>query len=105
MRYTYILILLIIFSSCDSGSFDKDKRQIMAKDVLRSSLPPRSTNFDVSSFIEDTLPSWKEFEHPLQYRINYTYTDSSGALQQRKGVVIFTPDGHSVISSQSTTNP
>lgn len=107
MRYSYYLLLLFLLTRCDSGSFDKDKRQIRAKNVLRSSLPTHSQGFDVLSFTEDTLASWKDssFQHPLQYSIDYVYTDSTGTVQRRKGQVIFTPDGHSVISSQINPKP
>ena len=105
MRYTLLSVFLLILFGCDSGSFDKDKRQIMAKDALRSSLPPRSKGFDIIDFKEDTLPSWQELEHPIQYSMNYVYTDSSGAVQQRHGLVIFTPDGRSIISTQTASNP
>ena len=87
MRSSLFSILLLFIFSCDSGSFDKDKRQIMAKDVLRAGLPPRAKNFDVLSFKEDTLSAWKDsaFRHPIRYTITYRYTDAAGAVQEKKG--------------------
>ncbi len=103
MRLCLLIIYLLPLFSCDSGSFDKDKRQIIAKDVLRSHLPHHSKDFDVTGFREDTLSSWQEsfFEHPIQYTLDYKYTDSTGAMQHKTGTVVFTPDGHSVITSKN----
>ena len=102
MRSSLFSFLFLFIFSCDSGSFDKDKRQIMAKDVLRAGLPPRAKNFDVLSFKEDTLSAWKDsaFRHPIRYTIAYRYTDSAGAVQEKKGAVVFAPDGHSIISTR-----
>lgn len=105
MRYILFPVFLLILFGCDSGSFDKDKRQIMAKDALRSSLPARSRGFDIIDFKEDTLPAWKDLEHPIRYSMNYVYTDSGGVVQQRHGSVIFAPDGRSVITTQTVSNP
>ena len=105
MRY-FPLVICLLFFSCDSGSFDSDKRQIMAKNVVRAALPPQSHNFDVLDFKEDTMGSAQGgFSHPIRYSLDYNYIDSSGTVRKEKGVVLFTPDGHSVISSSSTPNP
>jgi hypothetical protein len=100
MRYI-IIFLLLFLASCDYGSFDKDKRQIMAKDYVGWHLPPHSTDFDVTSFREDTLNNMLDsnFKRPIGYTLDYYYTDSAKQVQQKKATVLFTPDGHSIITS------
>lgn len=101
MRYTIILLILFL-ASCDYGSFDKDKRQILAKDKVRSKLPPHSTDFDITAFKEDTLTTWPDsnIKHPIRYTLNYKFSDSTNTLQSHKAEVIFAPDGHSIIANQ-----
>lgn len=100
MRY-FILLLVLFFTGCDYGSFDKDKRQIMAKDYIHWHLPPHSTDFDVTAFKEDTLNNMLDsnFKRPIAYGIEYRYIDSTKQLQQKKATVLFTPDGHSIITA------
>lgn len=100
MRYT-ILLLVVLLASCDYGSFDKDKRQIMAKDYIRSQLPSHSHDFDITAFREDTLNDSPDsnFKRPIAYTLNYSYTDSTGVLQTKTATVLFTPNGHSIIST------
>lgn len=100
MRYL-IILLAIFFIGCDYGSFDKDKRQIMAKDYVHWHLPPHSTDFDVTSFREDTLNNMPDsnFKRPIGYMLEYHYTDSTRQIQQKRATVLFTPDGHSIITS------
>lgn len=100
-----LLLLSICILSCDYGSFDKDKRQIMAKDAVRGQLPQHSRNFDITGFREDTLDRLpgSNFDRPLGYTLNYEYTDSTGQLQTKQATVVFTPDGHSVI--KTSVNP
>jgi hypothetical protein len=99
MRYI-ILLSVLFFASCDYGSFDKDKRQIMAKDYVRWHLPQHSTDFDVISFKEDTLNNMidSNFKRPIAYTLNYHFTDSADHIQQRASTVLFTPDGRSIIT-------
>lgn len=100
MRYI-ILLSVLFFESCDYGSFDKDKRQIMAKDYIRWHLPPHSTNFDVTSFREDTMNNMLDsnFKRPIAYTLHYHFTDSTDHIQERTSAVLFTPDGHSIITT------
>lgn len=100
MRYI-ILLSVLFFSSCDYGSFDKDKRQIMAKDYVRWHLPLHSTDFDITSFKEDTINYMLDsnFKRPIAYTLNYHFTDSTDHIEQRTTTVLFTPDGHSLIST------
>jgi hypothetical protein len=100
MRY-FIILFVIFFASCDYGSFDKDKRQIMAKDYIHWHLPPHSTDFDVTTFREDTLNNMPDsnFKRPIGYTLNYHFTDSTGHIQDKTETVLFTPDGHSIITT------
>jgi hypothetical protein len=102
----YIIILSILFlAGCDSGSFDKDKRQILAKNVLHSQLPPHATDFDIISFKEDTVPQLdSNFKRAIRYTMNFEYTDSTKTLQTATGEIFFAPDGHSVIRSVITNS-
>jgi hypothetical protein len=103
MRYIFFSILAILFLSCDNHSFDSDKRQIMAKDEIRHQLHGARA-FDINGFKEDTLSDWPDsnYKNPIRYSLNIVYKDSTGAERHRTGVVIFTPDGKSIISSQIT---
>ena len=100
MRYS--LVLLIVFlAGCDYGSFDKDKRQIMAKDYVRRHLPAHSGSFDVISFKEDTVKNMidSNFRNPIAYTLHYQFIDSSNHIQDKVATVLFTPDGHSIITT------
>ena len=100
MRYVFIL-LVVFFTGCDYGSFDKDKRQIMAKDFIRRHLPAHSKDFDITAFREDTLSNQLDsnFKRPIGYTLDYHFTDSTGQVQGKKSTVLFTPDGHSIITT------
>jgi len=102
MRYIFFLFFPLLLASCEAASFDRDKRQIMAKDEVRSTLLPNAKGFDVTSFREDTLASWTDtlVKHPLQYTLDFIYTDSTGMLHQNTAHVIFTPDGKSILQTQ-----
>jgi hypothetical protein len=98
----YVIVLLAVFlTACDYGSFDKDKRQIMAKDYVREHLPPHATDFDITAFREDTLNSSPDsnFKRPIGYMLDYHFTDSTGRVQEERTVVVFTPDGHSIVNA------
>jgi len=100
MRY-FILFTVLFFTSCDYGSFDKDKREIMAKDYVHWHLPPHATDFDITSFREDTVNNMLDsnFKRPIAYTLDYHFTDSANHVQQKKATVLFTPDGHSIITA------
>ena len=102
MKFLFLFLSIRIFS-CDYGSFDKDKRQIMAKDAVREQLPRRSKNFDVTAFREDTLNAFadSDFKRPIGYSLDYQFTDSTGQIQTKKAIVVFTPDGHSIVKVNS----
>jgi hypothetical protein len=99
MRYL-LFLLLIILASCETQSFESDKRQLIAKDLIRRQLH-KSRFFDITGFKEDTLQTYPDttIKHPLRYSLDFVYTDSAGVVQKKKGIVIFTPDGKSVLNS------
>jgi hypothetical protein len=103
MRNIYLTILAIVFISCESTSYDADRRQLIAKDEIRERLH-KATDFDITSFREDTLTNYPDsnFRKPLQYTLEFTYKDSTGAVQNRTGHIIFTPNGKSIITTQIT---
>lgn len=97
MRSVFLILVIAFFAySCESGSFDKDKRQIVAKNAIREKLAG-ARNFDITGFREDTLNDWPDttLRRPIQYSLDFQYTDSAGSLQKRNGSVIFTADGRS----------
>ncbi len=98
-KLLFCLFSFILFS-CDNPRFDKDKRQIMAKDEMFKK-NPRTTSFEITSFKEDTLQSWPDtaFKHPIRYSLGFIYKDSAKMWQRKSGTVIFTPDGNSIINS------
>jgi hypothetical protein len=100
MKYSLLVFLLFIFFSCENPRFDKDKRQLIAKDEIRSKLP-RARSFEIAGFREDTLSNFPDttFKRPIRYTLDFVYKDSNNVLQKKRGVVIFTPDGNSVIST------
>jgi hypothetical protein len=107
MRYIYLSILAITLFSCEASSFDSDKRQLLAKDEIRQKLH-NITAFDITSFKEDTVTSYPDsnFKRPIRYTLDFTYKDSTGAIQKKTGYVIFTPNGKSIISTQiNGSNP
>jgi hypothetical protein len=95
-----LLLLLVILGSCETHSFESDKRQLIAKDEVRRQLH-KVRSFDITGFAQDTLQTFPDttFKHPLRYSLDVTYTDSAGQMQKKKGVVLFTPDGKSLLSS------
>jgi hypothetical protein len=103
MRILFVIVTIFLLYSCESAGFDSDKRQIRAKDEIRTKIPPRSTDFDVVSFKEDTLHNWPDsnYKDPLEYSLDYVFKDSSGNVHHESGSVLFTPDGKSVIQTKT----
>lgn len=101
MKYTILFLFIITIFSCENNSFDKDKRQLIAKREIREKLPGVQS-FDITSFHEDTLHDNTEttFKDPIRYSLNVVYKDSTGAVQNKEAFVLFTPDGKSVISAK-----
>ncbi|MGN6532722.1 MAG: hypothetical protein ACTHK0_13340 [Ginsengibacter sp.] len=102
---TIFLFILFtpLFFSCENHRFDRDKRQIIAKDEIRSKLH-RAPGFDITAFQEDTVEIQNDsnFKKQIRYSVDIEYLDSNKVLQKKKGIVMFAPDGQSVISSKIT---
>jgi hypothetical protein len=106
IRLSVLVFFVLLLSACESANFSKDKRQIAAKDAIRELLPRAARNFDVVSFSEDTLATWGDptVKRPIRYNLDFTYTDSTGTVQNKNGFAVFAPDGKSLLSAQ-ITNP
>lgn len=92
-----------LFFSCENHRFDADKRQIMAKNQIRSKLH-QPVGYDVTAFGEDTVatPNDSNFKKQIRYSLDVEYLDSNKMLQKKRGIVMFTPDGQSIITSTIT---
>ena len=101
MKFT-LAILVIILCSCETNSFDSDKRQIMAKNAIRQKVQGDRSSFTVTGFKEDTLRTYGDtlIKKPLQYTLYFTQKDSVGQLQSHTGVALFTSRGNSLLSSE-----
>src|SRR4051794_775106 len=100
MKYILLFIITITFCCCENNTFDRDKRQLIAKSEIREKLK-NIRGFDITSFKEDTLhDSPDASQNPIRYTLNIVYKDSTGTLQNKEAFVLFTPDGKSVIKSQ-----
>lgn len=99
------LLWIIIFAACENPGFDRDTRQIIAKDSIRRKLT-KARSLDITAFREDTLYASPDtlFKKPILYTLDFTYIDSSGSTQNKKGQVLFTPDGKSVIKTTIRDN-
>ena len=102
MRYIFFSCVLF-FTSCDYGAFDKDKRQIMAKDYIEWHLPQHSSNFDITAFKEDTVRNVPDsnFKRAISYTLDYHFTNSTNQVQQKRTSVLFTLDGQSIITAMN----
>lgn len=92
-----------MFFSCENHRFDSDKRQIIAKDEIQNKLH-KVRAFDVTGFKEDTVEVQNDsnFKKQIRYSLDIEYLDSNKILQKKKGIVMFAPDGQSVINSKIT---
>jgi len=98
-----IIFFAPMFFSCENHRFDRDKRQIMAKDAIENQLhSPRA--YDVTGFKEDTIETQSDsnFQKQVRYSLDIEYLDSNNILQKKEGIVMFTPDGQSIINSKIT---
>ena len=73
----------------------------MAKDEIRHKLR-NASSFDITSFKEDRVqvPNDSNFKTQIRYTLDIEYLDSAKVLQKKTGVVLFTPEGKSIISSE-----
>jgi hypothetical protein len=99
----FLILLAALFFACENHRFDSDKRQIMAKDVIRDQLR-KAHSYDVTAFHEDTVAVANDsnFKKEIQYTLDIEYLDSNKVFQKKKGIVMFTPDGKSIINSKIT---
>ena len=105
MKYLFLLFLLALVA-CDTHSFERDKRQIIAKDEIRRQLRG-IRGYSITSFKEDTLQTWTDsvIIHPIRYTLDFNYNDSAGKPQNKKAIVIFTPSGNAILKSAFTDEP
>lgn len=101
LRAVVFILLIITTFSCENHRFDSDKRQIMAKDEIRSKLN-KAHSFDVTGFNEDTVYNTADsnFKKLIRYQLSIKFIDSNKIEQNKTAVVLFTPDGKSILSSQ-----
>lgn len=79
-------------------------RQIMAKDEVLNQLH-KVSSFDITGFKEDTVSDsipGTNLKKTLQYTLDISYVDSNKIPQIKKGIVLFTPNGKSIINAQIT---
>src|SRR5205823_2933392 len=106
MRYALFLLFVIGLSACETHAFDSDKRQILAKDEISRKIP-RNRSLSIIAFKEDTLENWQDstFQHPIRYTLDFSYNDSTGARQNKTCIVIFAPDGNTILNTQIVDRP
>ncbi|MGZ3837653.1 MAG: hypothetical protein ACXVMS_12070 [Flavisolibacter sp.] len=103
MRYFILICFPLLVASCEAASFEGDKRQIAAKNAVRAQLPPGARFFDIGGFREDTLSTPDStFKRPIQYSLDFVYTDSTGTVRQQTARVLFAPDGRSLVETAIT---
>ena len=78
-------------------------RQIMAKNEILGQLH-KVSSFDITGFSETTVHDTLDtnFKKMIRYVLDITYIDSNKELQNKKGIVLFTPDGKSIVHAQIT---
>jgi hypothetical protein len=103
----HVLLLLFFtgsFCSCQNKHNAADMRQIMAKDEVLNQLH-KVSSFDITGFKEDTVSDsipGTNLKKTLQYTLDISYVDSNKIPQIKKGIVLFTPNGKSIINAQIT---
>lgn len=102
------VLLLLFFTgilySCENQSNAADMRQIMAKNEILNQLH-KVSSFDITGFNEDTIIvsiQGTNLKKALRYVLDMSYVDSNKTPQVKKGIVLFTPDGRSIIDAQIT---
>jgi len=105
-KYLKKVLLLLFFTgilcSCENQRNAADMRQIMAKDEILNQLH-KVSDFDITGFNEDTVISsipGTNLKKVLRYVLDISYVDSNKTPQVKKGIVLFTPDGRSIINAQ-----
>ncbi|HEY5463597.1 MAG TPA: hypothetical protein VIJ95_10110 [Hanamia sp.] len=101
------IIMLQIFTgsiySCENHRDAADMTQLMAKNEIVNKLH-KVNSLDITGFKEETIhnPPDTNFKKMIRYVLYITYIDSNKILQNKKGIVLFTPDGKSIINSEIT---
>jgi hypothetical protein len=105
MRYLPLLLLMLL-ASCDTHSFERDKRQIIAKDEIGKQMRG-FRNYSITGFSEDTLQKWTDsvIIHPIRYTLDFVYNDSIGTTHGKKALVIFTPSGNAILRTEILDRP
>jgi hypothetical protein len=100
MKYLFVPLFVMVLFACHSAGFESDERQIIAKDVIRKQIN-QNHSFDVVGFKQDTVFNWPDttINHPVSYTLDFVYADSATSLKSKRGVVVFAPNGHTVLSS------
>ncbi|MBD0288948.1 MAG: hypothetical protein M3342_13805 [Bacteroidota bacterium] len=95
--------LVIHLLACEAHGFESDKRQIIAKNIIRNKVG-RGRSFSITHFREDTLQNWTDstFKRPIRYTLEYVFKDSVQRIHKGQGIVLFDPEGNTVLQSQIT---
>ena len=85
MKFIFLFLFTILVFSCENNSFDSDKRQLIAKNVVREKLKNIQA-FDITAFKEDTLHEWPnaEFKNPIRYTLDITYKILQASYKTKK---------------------
>lgn len=107
-EYLKKVLLLLFFTgilySCQNQRNAADMRQIMAKNEILNQLH-KVSSFNITGFNEDTILDsipGTNLKKALQYVLDITYIDSNKVSQNKNGIVLFTPDGKSIINARIT---
>lgn len=102
-RVIFFLFISALFFSCENHRQAADMTQLMAKNEIVNKLH-NVNSFDITGFKEETIhnPTDTNFKKMIRYILYITYIDSNKIVQNKKGIVFFTPDGKSIINSQIT---
>lgn len=100
------ILLFVLMASCEVNTFDRDKRQIIAKDHLRAQTRGLQA-FSITGFSEDTLQNFADtlIKNPLGYILDFVYKDSAGNILEKKATVIFAPGSFTVLKTEITDKP
>ena len=105
MKFSLLCILLLALAGCRSRGFEGDRRQLVAKDMIRE-LNPQMHHFQVLGYKEDTrsTPYDSNLKRPIAYTIDFSYADSLNEEHTARGVVLFDPTGRAVLRSEIREN-
>ncbi len=78
-----VFLFSVLLSSCATESFQADKRQLLAKDLVRKETGSVK-DYDILAFGEDTV-AYTDGRRALRYELLVSYRDSRGNMQSSKG--------------------